>query len=97
MPATEDGSAALTVLQEARRIDLVLTDLVLAQDMNRNALASEVRKHHPAAKVVSVSGSSRNATGRSGAAKDGSSLIGKPFKAVDLAPALRAALDEVEA
>lgn len=96
MPATEDGSAALTVLQEARRIDLVLTDLVLSQDMNRNALASEVRKHHPAAKVVSMSGSSRNATGRSGAAKDGSSLIGKPFTAVDLAPALRAALDEVE-
>ena len=56
MLATEDGPSALTVLKEASRIDRVLADLVLAQDMNGNALASEARKQHPAVKVVSVSG-----------------------------------------
>ncbi len=91
-----DGPSALTVLREADRIDLLFTDLVLPHGMSGVALALEARKHHPAMQVLYMSGYTENVVGQKGILDDGSTLIGKPFTAIELAHALREALNEVE-
>ncbi len=93
----EDGPSALTVLREADRIDLLFTNLVLPHGMSGVALALEARKHHLAAQVLYMSGFTQNMIGQKGILDDGGALIGKPFAAIELAHALREALDEAEA
>ena len=91
-----DGPSALAVLREASRIDLLFTDLVLPHGMSGVALALEARKHHPAMRVLYMSGYTENVVGQNGILDDGGALIGKPFTAIELAHALREALGEVE-
>jgi PAS domain S-box-containing protein len=91
-----DGPSALTVLREASRIDLLFTDLVLPHGMRGVALASEARNHHPAMRVLYMSGYTENVVGQKGILDDRGALIGKPFTAIELAHALREALGEVE-
>ena len=56
----------------------------------------EARKHHLAAQVLYISGFTQNMIGQKAILDDGGALIGKPFTAIELAHALREALDEVE-
>ncbi len=92
----EDGASALTVLREADRIDLLFTDLVLPHGVSGIALVLQARKHHPAARILYMSGYTQNMIGQKGTLDDGGALIGKPFTTIELAHALREALNEVE-
>ncbi len=86
-----DGETALAVLESAPRIDLVLCDLVLPGGMAGPEVAERRKRHHPASKVLFMTGYAgedvQNA--RQGQDQD---LLRKPFRRHELAEKVRQAL-----
>jgi PAS domain S-box-containing protein len=86
------GSAAeaLRWLTEAERApDLVVSDVVMAGDMNGLGLARELRRERPEIRVLLVTGYSREAQ----AIGDEFPLLSKPYQLEELSRALQAAVD----
>jgi len=90
----EDGVQALAMAQEpGRRIDLLLTDLVLP-GLSGAALAQRFRAVHPASGVLYMTGYSRQADAvRKHATQSGDVLLTKPFSRETLLRAVRAAIN----
>jgi CheY-like chemotaxis protein len=88
----ESALAALAVMKE-QRFDAVFSDVVMPE-MNGIAFAEEVRRLYPDVRVLLTSGFSSklytNAEIRTLEAK----LVAKPYRKMDLAVAIRAALDK---
>ena len=72
-----------------RRIDLLLTDVVLPNGMNGRQLADEVRRRRPGIRVLYVTGYTRNAIIHHGRLDPDIDLLTKPFTAEALTRKIR--------
>jgi PAS domain S-box-containing protein len=89
-----DGKAAVAVFEAARLpFDLLLTDVVMPGALGGRALADEVARRWPAAKVVFISGYAESEVLHEGQAEEGVIVLSKPFRKRDLARTVRLALD----
>jgi CheY-like chemotaxis protein len=88
-----NGPAALKVLQDERRVNLLLTDVGLPEGFNGRQVADEARKRWPALKVLFMTGYARNAIIHHGRLDAGVELILKPFTQRDVAEKIRHVLD----
>jgi CheY-like chemotaxis protein len=86
-----DAEAALRILDDSERIDLLLTDVVLP-GANGRALAERAAALRPALKIMFMTGYSRNAIVHQGRLDPGVNLIQKPVVQSELAARLRLAL-----
>ena len=90
----ESGPAALKVWQQHRdRIQLLLTDIIMPENMNGIQLASQLLGEKPKLKVIYTSGYTGNLDGRHAQLKEGDNFIRKPFKPETLAEIIRNKLD----
>ncbi|HTS40662.1 MAG TPA: ATP-binding protein [Xanthobacteraceae bacterium] len=91
--ATHDGNSALQLLDSTNpRINLLLTDVILP-GLNGRELAEQIKKRQPTAKVLFMTGYSRNAIVHQGRLDAGVDLIQKPLTQVALATKIRDLLD----
>jgi len=88
-----DGPAALAILAQEGKIDLLFTDVVLPNGMNGRQLADEALKRRPQLKVLFTTGYTRNAVVHNGRLDPSVELIGKPFTFEELATSIRKLLD----
>jgi len=88
-----DGPAALRMLDDAAKIDLLLTDVVLPRGMNGRDLSEAVLRRRPAVKILFMTGYTRNAIIHHGRLDPDIDLLTKPFTADALARKIRRILD----
>jgi PAS domain S-box-containing protein len=88
-----DGPAALRVLDQHARVDLLFTDVVLPGGMTGAQVAAQARALRPKLKVLFTTGYARNAIIHHGRLDKGVQLITKPFSFNDLAAKIRDILD----
>jgi PAS domain S-box-containing protein len=84
--------AALDVLQQNGRIDLLLTDIVMPGGNGRE-LAKQAAMMRPDVQVLFMTGYSRNAVVHQGRLDEGVDLLQKPVSQAQLATRVRMALD----
>ena len=87
------GKAALTILENAPHLDLLLTDVVMPGDTNGRELAEEAVRRRPGLRVLFMTGYSRDALSLHGRLNPGVHLLGKPFSLEELAAKVRSRLD----
>ena len=87
------GAAALEQLGSTTRVNLLLTDVMLAGGINGRELATEVKRRAPGIQVLYMSGYTENAIVHHGRLDADAELLQKPFRRADLARAVRKALD----
>jgi PAS domain S-box-containing protein len=88
------GSDGLLVSREyGGRIDLVLTDVVMPE-MNGLRLAELIRAERPDARVIFMSGYTRDEVDRRGLTEPGVVFVHKPFTVLELATVVREVLDQ---
>lgn len=85
-----DSIAALGALADGRSVDLVLSDVMMAGEMNGVELAREIRKRHPEMPIVLNSGFSGAA--HTDAEAMGLDILRKPFTLKALGDAITGAL-----
>jgi PAS domain S-box-containing protein len=90
------GVQALDRLGGDDRIDLLLTDIVMAGGINGRELADRALLIRPELKVLFMTGYSRNAIIHDGRVDIGIQMIGKPFSFQELATKVRARLDRTD-
>ncbi len=88
-----DGKAALGILERERRIDLLLTDVILPGGMNGDEIARRAPEYQPDIKIMFMSGYSHDALIHQGRMDDSVVLLQKPFRRAELAVKLREALE----
>jgi PAS domain S-box-containing protein len=88
-----DGPAALRLLEQNPRVDLLFTDVVLPGGMTGAQVAAQARATRPNLKVLFTTGYARNAIIHHGRLDKGVQLITKPFSFEDLAAKVRDILD----
>ena len=92
--AAPTAQAALaTLIQDRKRVDLLLTDVVMP-GMNGRELGRKAQALRPGLRVLYMSGYSRNAIAHQGRLDEGVDLIQKPVSQSQLATRIRAALDK---
>jgi PAS domain S-box-containing protein len=92
--AAENAATALEIFHNAKKIDLLFTDVVLTGGMNGRHLADEILRHRPDTTVLFTTGYTRNAIIHHGRLDDGINFLGKPFTAATLAQTIRRLLDQ---
>ena len=80
-----NGKAALTILDSAPRLDLLLTDVIMPGDLNGRELAEEAVQRRPGLRVLYMTGYSRDALSERGRLNPGVHVLGKPFSVQELA------------
>ncbi len=75
----EDGAAGLRVLQGARRVDLLITDVGLPGGMNGRQVADAARVARPGLRVLFITGYAENAAVGNGHLDKGMAVLTKPF------------------
>jgi two-component system, cell cycle sensor histidine kinase and response regulator CckA len=91
-----DVADALEIAEvDARRLDLLITDVVMPQ-MNGRELAERVRALHRETRVLYISGYTDDAIGHHGVLNPGTSLLAKPFTPSSLAHMAREVLEARE-
>jgi PAS domain S-box-containing protein len=89
-----DGDEALAVWREqSRRIDLIVTDVVMPR-LDGPSFVARVRETHPSTPVVYLSGYTDDAMVRREALDPGTPLLQKPFTSGALARTIRSVLDQ---
>jgi len=92
--AAPDATAGLEALAAASPpYDLVLTDVIMPGPLDGKALADEVTRRWPQTGIVFMSGYTGSALSNHGQLDVGPILLDKPFRKVELAQALRRALE----
>ena len=87
------GQAALNIVKQAgRRIDLLVTDIVMS-GMNGRELGHRAQEVRPGLRVLYMTGYSRNAVVHHGRLDEGVELIQKPITQTHLATRIRDLLD----
>ena len=94
--AVADGPAAVDVLDSTGRIDLVFTDVVLTGSMNGRDIAEHAQTARPRTPILFTSGYAREAITHNARLDEGIALLSKPFSYIDLACAVRVAIDQAE-
>ncbi len=89
----EDGPSALETMASTAKIDLLLTDVVLPQQMGGREVANKFREKYPNAGVLYSSGYTRDALNNRGQLDAGVALISKPYRPRELALRVREVLD----
>lgn len=89
----KDGAKALSYLQSAPVVDLLITDVGLPGGMNGRQLADEARKHRPNLKVLFITGFAENAAVGHGHLAAGMEVMSKPFEIVSLAEKVKTLID----
>jgi PAS domain S-box-containing protein len=84
----EDGPAALDLIQDLPRLDLLVTDVGLPNGMNGRQVAEAMRERWPTLRVLFITGHAETAL------PPGIAVIGKPFKLATLARRVQAILAE---
>ncbi|HEX9563862.1 MAG TPA: response regulator [Gemmatimonadaceae bacterium] len=92
LEASHGGDALQLLSTERRRVDVVLTDVVMP-GMNGRELADGLRLEYPDLPVILMSGYPDDDVLRQGLLDTGCTYISKPFSSDDLAVAIRAALE----
>jgi PAS domain S-box-containing protein len=92
--AVGNGVAALDVLAQDYKIDLLFTDVVMPGGMNGRQLAEQALRRRPGLKVLFTTGYTRNAIVHHGRLDPGVKMISKPYVFEELAARIRAALDQ---
>jgi len=90
--SAENGPAALRVIEEAERVDLVMTDVVMPKAMSGTELASEIAIRWPDLKVIYMSGYTADFLEREAERGLSHQLLQKPFTVAELGSAIRTAL-----
>jgi CheY-like chemotaxis protein len=80
----DDGISALPVLQSARPLDLLITDVGLPNGMNGRQLADAARKLRPGLSVLFITGYAENAVFNHGHVESGLDVLTKPFSIDEL-------------
>jgi CheY-like chemotaxis protein len=88
-----NGPAALRLLEDQQKVDLLFTDVVLPGGLTGAQLAAQARALRPGLKVLFTTGYARNAIFHHGRLDKGVQLITKPFGFADLAAKVRDVLD----
>ena len=89
------GPAALEVWhREERRIDLLLTDMVMPGGMMGTDVAAELRRTNPDLKVIFTTGYSPGVGGTMNALEEGVNFLPKPYSPNKLADIIRKCLDK---
>ncbi|WP_296329709.1 PAS domain S-box protein [Reyranella sp.] len=88
-----NGEAALGKLHAGPAFDLLLTDVIMPGAVNGKVLASRAAGLYPDMRVLFMSGYSDDAISTLGVLNPGVSLLTKPFRKVDLAVAVRHAVE----
>jgi CheY-like chemotaxis protein len=92
----ESGTKALQVWRASKdKIDLLLTDLVMPDQMNGRELAEKLWAERPRLKVIFTSGYSAEAVGKDFVLRRGLNYLQKPYHPHKLALAVRDCLDAV--
>jgi len=92
----ESGVRALEVWRSSReRVDLLLTDLVMPDQMNGRELAEKLWVERPRLKVIFTSGYSAEVVGADFVLRRGINYLQKPYAPRKLALAVRECLDAV--
>jgi PAS domain S-box-containing protein len=91
--AAENGPAALQLIAGQKRIDLLLTDVVMPE-MRGQVLAAKLLKRFPDMLVVYMSGYTDNALVHSGSLAPGTTFLQKPFTPDLVLRRIREVLDE---
>ena len=90
----ESGPAALKVWKEQRdQIKLVLTDIIMPENLNGIELGRQLLADKPTLKVIYTSGYTGNLEGRDAKLTEGVNFIRKPFKPEAIAEIIRKNLD----
>ncbi|WP_237479508.1 PAS domain-containing protein [Lichenibacterium dinghuense] len=85
----EDGPSGLRALQNADRVDLLVTDVGLPGGMNGRQVADAARALRPDLKVLFITGYAENAVVGGGHLEPGMEVLTKPFAIDDLAGRIR--------
>jgi PAS domain S-box-containing protein len=88
-----DGPEGVRVLESARRIDLLLSDVGLPGGMNGRQVADAARAFRPQLKVLFVTGYAEHAAVRNGLLERGMEVMTKPFEVAELASRVRQMID----
>lgn len=88
-----NGIEATEVLKNTADFDLLFTDVVMPKGVNGPALAEIARRLYPDLPVLFTSGYTENAIIHHGQLDKGTLLLAKPYRRVDLAEKVRAAMD----
>jgi PAS domain S-box-containing protein len=88
-----NGAAALDVLAQGHKVDLLFTDVVMPGGMNGRQLADQAKRRQPSLKVLFTTGYTRNAIVHHGRLDPGVNMIGKPYMFEELAARIRTVLD----
>jgi two-component system, cell cycle sensor histidine kinase and response regulator CckA len=93
----ESGAKALRVWRESMdQINLLLTDLVMPDQMSGRELAEKLSAEQPRLKVMFTSGYSADTVGKDLALRPDLNYLQKPYNPRKLALAVRACLDVVD-
>jgi CheY-like chemotaxis protein len=88
-----DGAEALAMVQGGAHFDLLFTDVIMPGTLNGRQLADAVTKLRPGVAVLFTSGYTEDTIVHHGRLDEGIALLNKPYRKVELAQAVRAALD----
>ena len=91
-----NGTEGLDRVTQNGPYDLLLTDVVMPGRLNGRGLADAARQHRAGLRVLFMSGYTENAIIHHGRLDPGARLLSKPFRKIDLARAVRSALDSTE-
>ncbi|HKU40758.1 MAG TPA: response regulator [Polyangiales bacterium] len=86
------GAEAVELAKELRRIDLLVSDVILP-NVNGRQLYEQLRELHPKLSVVFMSGYTDDVIAPHGVLESGTTFVEKPFSQETLARAAREALD----
>ncbi len=89
----EDAASALRLLQDRRRVDMMVTDVGLPGGMNGRQLADAARQDRPDMKVLFITGYAENAVIGAGHLDPGMAILAKPFAMSSLANKVREVLE----
>lgn len=92
LSAANGAEALELVQQDKRRIDLLLTDVIMP-GLGGHALAQRLAPQYPGLKVLYMSGHTDSSIGQHGVLEAGISLLHKPFTEEELVRKLREVLD----
>jgi PAS domain S-box-containing protein len=87
-----DAATALSLLAQHDGVQLLLTDVVLAQGMSGPELAREARRSSPRLKILFMSGHVRDTVAFDEQLQQDAQFLAKPFRKAELAQKLRLAL-----
>ncbi len=91
--AVPDAKCAWRVLEQAGKVDLVLSDVVLPGGASGTEFAEEARRQYPGLKIMFMSGYPADAGGCNGLLGSENVLLNKPFQRLHLASAVHKMLD----